>query len=94
MHKMAICFSNQSKILESKINSPKTVNPKSSKTTSKGRVPKKVLNVRQSGSITIGHPGSRHNTGKKNMAYNRGKTTATALDKSDAKRLKRIIDTL
>ena len=55
---------------------------------------KKVLNVRQSGSITIGHPGSRHNTGKKNMSYNRGKTTAAALDKSDAKRLKRIIDTL
>lgn len=55
---------------------------------------KKVLNVRQSGSITIGHPGSRHNTGKKNKAYNRAKTTNVALDKSDAKRLKRIIDTL
>jgi ribosomal protein L35 len=55
---------------------------------------KKVLNVRQSGSITIGHPGSRHNTGKKNSAYNRGKTTSVELNKSDAKRLKRIIDTL
>lgn len=32
---------------------------------------KKVLNVRQSGSITVGHPGSRHNTGSKNTAYNR-----------------------
>ena len=55
---------------------------------------KKVLNVRQSGSITIGHPGSRHNTGKKNMAYNRGKTTQAALSKADSNRLKRIIDTL
>ena len=26
---------------------------------------KKVLKVRKGGSITIGHPGSRHNTGKK-----------------------------
>ena len=55
---------------------------------------KKVLNIRQSGIITIGHPGSRHNTGKKNAAYNRGKTTAAELNKSDSKRLKRIIDTL
>ena len=55
---------------------------------------KKVLNVRQSGSISIGHAGSRHNTGKKNSAYNRAKTTSVALNKSAAKRLKRIIDTL
>ena len=27
---------------------------------------KKVLNVRDGGSIKIGHPGTRHNTGKKN----------------------------
>ena len=40
---------------------------------------KKVLNVRNSGSIKIGHPGSRHNTGKKN---------ATTLSKSDLKRIK------
>ena len=33
---------------------------------------KKVLNVRQSGSITIGKPGHRHNTGKKNMNYKKG----------------------
>ena len=31
----------------------------------------KVLNVRDSGSIKIGHPGTRHNTGKKNAASNR-----------------------
>ena len=34
---------------------------------------KKVLNVRQSGSITVGHPGSRHNTGSKTSAFNRTK---------------------
>ena len=55
---------------------------------------KKVLNVRQSGSLSIGLYGSRHNTGKKSSAYNRAKTTSVALNKSDAKRLKRIIDTL
>ena len=32
---------------------------------------KKVLNVRDGGSIKIGHPGTRHNTGKKNSASNR-----------------------
>ena len=36
---------------------------------------KKVLNVRKSGSITIGHPGQRHNTGSKNAAFNRKKRT-------------------
>ena len=30
---------------------------------------KKVLNVRQSGSITVGHPGHRHNTGSKNADH-------------------------
>lgn len=55
---------------------------------------KKVLNVRQSGTITIGHPGSRHNTGSKNAAFNRGRRTKSELSKADANRLKRIIDTL
>lgn len=55
---------------------------------------KKVLNVRQSGSITIGHPGSRHNTGSKNAAYNRNKRSKSNLSKADANRLKRIIDTI
>ena len=54
----------------------------------------KVCKVRPGGTIKIGTPGSRHNTGKKNSAYNRAKTTSVALNKSDAKRLKRIIDTL
>ena len=34
---------------------------------------KKVLNVRKSGTVTMGHPGSRHNTGSKSAAYNRKK---------------------
>lgn len=55
---------------------------------------KKVLNVRQSGTITIGHPGSRHNTGSKNAAFNRNKRSKSNLSKADANRLKRIIDTL
>ena len=37
---------------------------------------KKVLNERKSGSITIGHPGQRHNTGSKNAAFNRKKHIA------------------
>ena len=55
---------------------------------------KKVLNVRQSGSITVGHPGSRHNTGSKTSAFNRTKRAKSALSKADSNRLKRIIDTL
>ena len=32
---------------------------------------KKVLNIRKSGTITIGHPGTRHNTGSKPTNFNR-----------------------
>lgn len=52
---------------------------------------KKVLNIRNSGSITIGHPGARHNTGKKNTKANRGKRTSSTLNNSDLKRIKSII---
>lgn len=55
---------------------------------------KKVLNVRQSGTITVGHPGSRHNTGSKNSAFNRARRSKSALNKADSNRLKRIVDTL
>lgn len=55
---------------------------------------KKVLNVRQSGSITIGKPGSRHNTGSKTTKFNRSARSKSALSKADSNRLKRIIDTL
>ena len=51
---------------------------------------KKVLNVRNSGSIKIGHPGMRHNTGKKNTASNRSGRTASTLSKADANRFKKV----
>lgn len=51
----------------------------------------KKLNVRNSGSIKIGHPSQRHNTGKKNASSNRKGRTASTLNKSDYKRLKSII---
>ena len=52
---------------------------------------KKVLNVRNSGSITIGHPGGRHNTGKKTTAANRNNRASSTLNNSDLKRIKSII---
>ena len=52
---------------------------------------KKVLNTRKSGTITIGHPGTRHNTGKKNTASNRCGRSASSMSKSDIKRLKDIM---
>ena len=52
---------------------------------------KKVLNVRKSGSITIGHPGTRHNTGDKNANYNRKGRTRVGLSKADQYRFKNII---
>jgi ribosomal protein L35 len=52
---------------------------------------KKVLNVRQSGSIKIGHPGTRHNTGKNNAASNRVGRKASELNNSDYKRIKELI---
>lgn len=55
---------------------------------------KKVLNIRKSGTITIGKPGSRHNTGSKNSSFNRRRREGSNLSKADSNRLKRIIDTL
>ena len=52
---------------------------------------KKVLNVRKSGSITIGHPGTRHNTGSKNTDFNRKGRTRAGLSKADQNRFKNII---
>jgi ribosomal protein L35 len=52
---------------------------------------KKVLNVAQSGSIKIGHPGTRHNTGKKNASSNREGRSASLLSKADYSRLKSVI---
>ena len=50
----------------------------------------KVLNVRDGGSIKIGHPGTRHNTGKKNAASNRCGRKASALSSADANRFKKV----
>ncbi len=62
--------------------------PKSKLKTHKGT--KKVLNVRDGGSVAIGHPGTRHNTGKKNAASNRSGRKASALSKADANRFKKV----
>lgn len=51
----------------------------------------KVLNVRDGGSIKIGHPGTRHNTGKKNTASNRSGRVQNSITKADANRLKKVI---
>ena len=49
----------------------------------------KVVNKRKN-DITIGKPGSRHNTGKKNANVNRKNRKGSVLSKSDAKRLKTV----
>ena len=50
----------------------------------------KVLNARKN-DVKIGHPGTRHNTGKKNAASNRVGRAASSMSKGDYKRLKSII---
>ena len=50
---------------------------------------KKVLNQRKN-DVKIGHPGTRHNTGKKNAASNRCGRKAAELNKADANRLKKV----
>ena len=52
---------------------------------------KKVLNVRKSGTVTTGHPGSRHNTGKKSAKFNRRKRMVAGLSKADNNRFKNIV---
>ena len=49
----------------------------------------KVCNVRPGGTVKIGHPGTRHNTGKKNAASNRTGRSASLLSKADYNRLYR-----
>ena len=49
----------------------------------------KVLNQRKN-DVKIGHPGTRHNTGKKNAASNRCGRKASELNKADANRLKKV----
>ena len=52
---------------------------------------KKVLNIRQSGSITVSKQGVLHNTGKRSTKTNRQKRNANSLHKSDLKRIKDFI---
>ena len=52
---------------------------------------KKVLKIRKGGSISIGKPGSRHNTGSKSASYNRSCRKGSNLSKADQNRLKNII---
>ncbi len=63
----------------------KKIKPKTHKGTSK------VTKVRPGGSIKIGHPGTRHNTGKKNAASNRTGRAASTLSNGDYKRLKDVL---
>ena len=50
----------------------------------------KVTKVRPGGTVKIGHPGTRHNTGKKNAASNRSGRHASRISKADANRLKKV----
>ena len=52
---------------------------------------KKVLKIHPSGTITMGTPGSRHNTGKKSMKANRKSRAGATLSNSDYKRIKSLI---
>ena len=51
----------------------------------------KVCNVRPGGTVKIGHPGTRHNTGDKNANFNRKGRTRVGLSKADQNRFKNII---
>ena len=52
---------------------------------------KKVLNIRQSGSISIKSQGTRHNTGKNSAKRSRQKRKNNSLNNSDLKRVKDLI---
>ena len=52
---------------------------------------KKVLKIRKGGTIKIGKPGSRHNTGKKNASFNRDARKGSALSSADRNRLRDVI---
>ena len=52
---------------------------------------KKVCNVRPGGTIKIGKPGTRHNTGKKNAASNRTGRKGSLLSGADYSRIKDLI---
>ena len=47
--------------------------------------------IKRKNDVKIGHPGTRHNTGKKNTASNRAGRTASTMRKADMNRLKDIL---
>ena len=51
---------------------------------------KKVVTERKN-DLKIGHPGTRHNTGKKNATSNRCGRNSSSLNNSDYKRIKDLI---
>ncbi|MDD3392133.1 MAG: 50S ribosomal protein L35 [Bacilli bacterium] len=51
----------------------------------------KVAKVRPGGTIKIGKPGQRHNTGKKNAASNRVGRKGSTMSKADMNRLKNVL---
>ena len=51
----------------------------------------KVCKVRPGGTVKIGKPGTRHNTGKKSSVSNRASRKGSLLSTADYKRLKEII---
>lgn len=51
----------------------------------------KVCKVRPGGTVKIGKPGTRHNTGKKNAASNRRGRKGSLLSKADMSRIKDLI---
>ena len=52
---------------------------------------RKILRVRQGGSIVIGHPGTRHNLGNKSTKTNRKRRKGSSLSKADYNRAKNLI---
>ncbi|MBQ6494598.1 MAG: 50S ribosomal protein L35 [Bacilli bacterium] len=52
---------------------------------------KKVLNIRQSGSISVSSQGVRHNTGKNSAKRSRQKRKNNVLNNSDFKRVKSLV---
>ena len=51
----------------------------------------KVFKVRPGGTVKIGKPGTRHNTGKKNTSFNRSGRKGSLLSKADYNRLKEMV---
>ena len=62
---------------------------KNKKKTHKGIA--KVCKVRPGGTIKIGKPGSRHNTGGKDTKFNRSCRKGSQLSKADQNRLKNVL---